>query len=274
MAEVDTSAANVANNALQALPFGQIIGGPLKACIDAQTEAALSTWNYINNVGIQKNEDDVPTAVYVKFCYRSNGRYCSLSIPLLTLVPIPYIAIKDIDIAFKANISAASSVAETKSESLSVGFGMKTKAGFHMGVASASMEMNVNVSSKKDSTATRDSKYSVEYTMDVAVKAGQEDMPAGMLKVLELLNNSIDTVDTNGELSISASSVSLVDGKASVFVIYKNPDGIYEPKKITAPSGATKEEKGNGAMLTFATAGSYEVTISGNKELKETIEGK
>lgn len=31
--------------------------------------------------------------------------------------------------------------------------------------------MNASYSSKKDSSATRDSKYSVEYTMDVAVHA-------------------------------------------------------------------------------------------------------
>ncbi len=42
--------------------------------------------------------------------------------------------------------------------------------------------MNASYSSKKDSSATRDSKYSVEYTMDVAVHAGQDSMPAGMAK--------------------------------------------------------------------------------------------
>lgn len=51
--------------------------------------------------------------------------------------------------------------------------------------------MNASYSSKKDSSATKDSKYSVEYTMDVAVHAGQDSMPAGMAKVLEMLNNSI-----------------------------------------------------------------------------------
>lgn len=47
--------------------------------------------------------------------------------------------------------------------------------------------MNASYSSKKDSKATSDSKYSVEYTMDVAVKAGQDSMPAGLSKILELL---------------------------------------------------------------------------------------
>ena len=46
--------------------------------------------------------------------------------------------------------------------------------------------------SQKDSKATEESKYSVEYTMDIAVKAGQDSMPAGLAKVLELLGNSLD----------------------------------------------------------------------------------
>ncbi|MCF0199670.1 MAG: DUF2589 domain-containing protein, partial [Bacteroidaceae bacterium] len=100
MATIDPSASAVATSALQSLPFGQIIGGPLKACIDAQTEAALSTWNYINSVGITTDENGEAKAVYVNFSYRSNGHKCELSVPLLTLVPIPYLAIKDISYSY------------------------------------------------------------------------------------------------------------------------------------------------------------------------------
>ena len=62
--------------------------------------------------------------------------------------------------------------------------------------------MNASYSSKKDSSATKDSKYSVEYTMDVAVHAGQDSMPAGMAKVLEMLNNSISVVSPTGSLEV------------------------------------------------------------------------
>lgn len=265
---IDTSASAVATNALRALPFGQIIGAPLKACIDAQTEAALSTWNYINSVGITKDENTGESkAVYVKFSYRSNGRYCSLSVPLLTLVPIPYLAIKNINIAFKADIAASSSTAETNSSSLEVEAGMKAKAGFNIGLASASVEMSAKVSSKKDSTSTRDSKYSVEYTMDVAVTAGQDDMPAGMSKVLELLNNSIETIENDGELMVNATEVTLADGKATIFVTYKDQEGIFSPKKISVNKGATIEIRGTGALISFSNAGEYEISISDNTKI-------
>ena len=269
---IDASAAGIAMNSLQAIPFGQVIGGPLKACIDAQSEAALSTFNFINNVGIERDENgNNAKAIYVNFTYQSNGVRKILTVPILTLVPIPYIAIKSINIAFKANISASSSVSTTTSESLSTEFGMKSKAKFGFGIASASVEMNASISSKKDSTATRDSKYSVEYTMDVGVTAGQEDMPAGMLKVLEILNNSLEVVNEKGELFVSANEIKTGD---NVYVSYKGADGLYntEKGKITiSPAVNAKNiiQQGNGWVYTFEKEGVY--TLRVGDDLVETI---
>ena len=62
---IDTTPSSVATNALQAIPFGQIIGGPLSACVDAQREAALTTVNFINEIGLT-DKDGNKEAVYVK----------------------------------------------------------------------------------------------------------------------------------------------------------------------------------------------------------------
>lgn len=282
MASIDTTASTVATNALQSIPFGSIIGGPLSACIEAQTNAAKTTLDYIKEVGMTSDEDGNSRAVYVSFEYRKNGHKTVLSIPLLTIVPIPYFAIRDIDIAFKASISASSSLSTTKSNSLEVSAGMKAKAGFNVGIAKGSMEMSASVSSKKDSTATRDSKYSVEYTMDVAVKAGQDDMPAGMSKVLEMLNESIDSIVATGELSVSSQKISLADG--GVYITYKNVDGYYDPSKITVewipePKKEGEEESENnvdpfklvldktGAACLIRAAGKYEIKAEENSTL-------
>ena len=243
MASIDTTPSLVATNALQSIPFGSIIGAPLSACIEAQANAAKTSWEFIRDVGLMDTEDGKgKQAIYVNFEFRKNGRSTTLSVPLLTIVPIPYLAIKDIDISFKASISASSSASTTVKKSLEVGASMKASASTNLGLFKGSMEMSASVSSKKDSTSTRDSKYSVEYTMDVSVKAGQDDMPAGMAKVLEILNQSIDTIDTKGEISISEQNVQLLDVKAegaaaatkegSTYVTYRNPDGYYSPDKI------------------------------------------
>lgn len=279
MASIDTTPSMVATNALQAIPFGSIIGAPLSACIEAQAKAAKTSWEFIKEVGLNETEDGGKQAIYVNFEFRRNGRSTTLSVPLLTIVPIPYLAIKDIDISFKANISASASSSKTTSSSFAVNASMKAQAKANFGIASASMEMSASVSSKKDSTATRDSKYSVEYTMDVNVKAGQDDMPAGMAKVLEILNQSIDTIDSKGEMNVSETIVRLVDGEGTTYATYKNPDGYYDSSIIKVYN--LKDGKANGeatdtctvapdevgALCTFKKAGNYIIMADQTKSV-------
>ena len=189
---VDKTPSQVATSALQAIPFGSIIGGPLKACVEAQALAAKTTWEFIQNVGINVNPE---TGENVSFSFIQGGRLVQLNIPLLTIVPIPYIAIREVDINFKANISASSSTTAETNESVSKDAALKASASMRFGCFKMNADMNASYSSKKDSKATSDSKYSVEYTMDVAVKAGQDSMPAGLSKILELLGNSLDVSD-------------------------------------------------------------------------------
>lgn len=272
---IDTSASTVATNALQAIPFGSVIGAPLNACIEAQKQAALSSCEFIKEVGLTTDKDGKSKAVYVNFEYRQNGRLVTLTIPLLTIVPIPYLTIRDIDIAFKANISAASSMQTTTRKSTEINTETKISGGFNIGIASAKASFSVGVSSKKDSASTRDSKYSVEYTMDIHVKAGQDDMPAGIAKVLEMLNESIDAVDSNGELHVTENQVVLEDGNPNgIFVTYKNNEGFYAPENISVVDeddkvvGTTKCKltvDEIGVLCMFYQAGSYLVKAGAKK---------
>ena len=278
---IDTTPSVVATNALQALPFGTIIGGPLSACIDAQAKAAKSSWEFIKDVGLKETADGKVSAVYVNFEYRKNGRLVTMSIPLLSIVPIPFMAIKDIEINFKANISAASSVQKMDHNSTKKELGATVKAGFNLGIVSASTEIRGNISSKKDSTATRDSKYSVEYTMDINVRAGQDDMPAGMAKVLEMLNESIDSIDKGGELQLSEQELRMEPGKVcGIYATYKNEEGLFEPTQITIKSldtGSTSNKckitvDDPGAICLFTEPGTYLVK-AGNKVKQVVISG-
>ncbi len=49
--------ANVATSAMQAIPFSSMIGGPLKACIEAQAMAAKTSWEFIKEVGLNTDEN-------------------------------------------------------------------------------------------------------------------------------------------------------------------------------------------------------------------------
>ncbi len=308
----------LATSALRAIPFENIIGGPLQACVKAQRLAAQTTVDFIREVGLE----DVPVrdadgkvlmaprldrygneikdekgnaimfpvfekkAVYVCFQFIQGGKLVRLNVPMLSIVPIPYIAINTIDISFKANIKAQASTSEEvntsdTSDSTSKGyessynsaysrnknesrnfFGTKRNKSESSSYSSdySRNSMEASISSKRDSVGTRDSKYSVEYTMDVAVHASQDSMPAGMAKVLELIGNAMDVCDPDGEFLINA-GVLVIEGEqktASFEVAYKTPEGL-----ITTDAKAFRLFKSNDSNKTNLLDGE---TVSRNKE--------
>ena len=180
-------------NDLSSMPFDRMIGGPLSACIDAQEQAAVSSVNFIDRVGFDpQNPGHV---INVDFKYRRDGEDVVLSVPLLTIVPIPFISIDTVNISFKAalksissedavDVDRQSSYDSTNSRYLGVGSYLRT----------AEVQRTVmrgSVSTKKDSVATQNSVYSIEANVDINVIARQESMPGGLAKVLEMLNQAI-----------------------------------------------------------------------------------
>lgn len=276
---IDTTPSQVATSALTSLPFGNIIGGPLKACIEAQAMAAKTSWNFIQEVGLNTDpETGEKKAVNVSFQFIKDGRVAQLNVPLLTIVPIPYIAIQTIDISFKANINASSSSSSVVNESVSKEGGAAGSASLNLGLFKVNTDFHASYSSKKDSTATQDSKYSVEYTMDVAVKAGQDSMPAGLAKVLELLGNSLDVCDPAGTLDVNALEFKGSPGETFMLVAsYKNRDGLFEPNKIQIP-GQTGTVEGDNAIFNLPVVEgkttSYIVGVSGTdkKVIVKTVD--
>ena len=289
---IDTTPSQVATSALQAIPFGSMIGGPLKACIEAQAMAAQTSWQFIQEVGLNTDPNTgKKEAVNVSFEFLQNGRMVQLNVPLLTIVPIPYIAIHDIDINFKANLSASSSSVSEQSSSSALDAGAEVTAGLKVGPFHMDAKMNANYSSKKDSKATQESKYSVEYTMDVAVKAGQDSMPAGLAKVLELLGSALDVSDPEGTLEVSARKLVLSKDKegnaipVSLIATYKNGKGIFESEAIglftksndklepvdIKTANIEKNPQDDSVVYVFPEANNY-IVKAGNKTIEIKIE--
>lgn len=115
---IDTTPSTVATNALQAIPFSSLIGGPLDACVQAQAQAARTSYEFINQVGLTVDPiTGEKKAINVTFQYNNQGQLATLVVPLIAIVPIPYLGINTVEIDFLANISASSSnVSETSSD--------------------------------------------------------------------------------------------------------------------------------------------------------------
>ena len=235
--------ANKSIGTLQGIPFKNLIGGPLSACIQAQNDAAMTSINFINNVCLNEDkETGEKSAVYVSFSFIQNGRKVVINVPMIAIVPIPYIAINSIDISFKATVNGVESESSsTETEYESKGNKKSTrKSGLFRRKTTT---INSTFSTKRDSKSTQDSKFSVEATIDVAVHAGQESMPAGMAKILEMLGAAMDLCSPDGELSVNDTTFYAEKDPNSgqnatkylpvkVIAQYKTPNGLYDPTNI------------------------------------------
>ncbi|MBX3120189.1 MAG: DUF2589 domain-containing protein [Fimbriimonadaceae bacterium] len=261
---IDTTPSQVATQSLSAIPFSSLIGGPLDAAIEAQGKSALNTINFIQQVGLQTDANGNKTAVTVSFSYTDgSGNNRVLIVPIITIVPIPYIAVNLITIDFKANINASSSSSQEDTSSQTVG-ASATVGGSFWGVK---FDMSASYSSKKDSKATQDSKYSVEYTMDVHVEAGQTDMPAGLAKVLQILQDGItmQVTPSSGRMNFDQTSYA-PSGTAHSFdvtiTVIDSNSKVVPGATVTLPTaaGGVAFTAATGAGTTTSAQGSYTFT--------------
>lgn len=125
--------------------------------------------------------------------------------------------------------------------------------------------MSVGYSSKKDSGATRDSRYSVETTMDISITASEGEMPRGIDRLLGVLDDSTEVIDPKGTLQVSADRISLVNNYGVISVSYRNGKGAYAPTEVTCDQieGEAKPdmlESGDEMLLIFKAKGVYMVS--------------
>lgn len=125
--------------------------------------------------------------------------------------------------------------------------------------------MSVGYSSKKDSGATRDSRYSVETTMDISITASEGEMPRGIDRLLGVLDDSTEVIDPKGTLQVSADRISLVNNYGAISVSYRNGKGAYAPADVTCEpiEGEAKPdmlESGDEMLLIFKAKGVYMVS--------------
>ena len=128
---------------LSGLDFDNIIGGPLTAVIEAQAQAAETSIGFINDIGLQYDEGELKP-VMATFSYfkdsqdvegNINRRKHRLQVPVLAIVPIPFMTFDDVWLNFKVNLNSIES--RSKDRNLNVkasgrfGFGpVKIKAAY------------------------------------------------------------------------------------------------------------------------------------------------
>jgi hypothetical protein len=248
-------ATNYAVETVSSLPFGMLIGAPLMAGIEAQTQAAKATVDFILQVGFLPpsavnaagalvadpdpvdvtQPDAVPAATdnpstnagqtrMVTFTYTTTNedpavvaaaanaaaaapnatpatiaaavaatnQTATITVPILSVVPIPFFSIDEMTIDFVAKITEAIT-ASSRATSQTV---KSASAQGRGGWGPVSGSFKAGMSSTNTSTSQRSSKYQTELTMTIHVRASSESMPKGMAKVLDMLAGLIKSERT------------------------------------------------------------------------------
>lgn len=166
----NTNSGSKVASALNSIPFGNIIGGPLAACVRAQAEAAQTTIDFIRSFTMTNSELDPEGVepITVTFTFIMNGEKTRMTVPLMTIVPIPYMHIDYIDLNFTADITACDD-GKIEAKYATEGY-----------------------------TRTEDDEQSVsvESKMGINVRASTSSMPSGMAKMLEFFTNNLIVHDT------------------------------------------------------------------------------
>jgi hypothetical protein len=186
---------------LASLDFENLIGGPLIAVVHAQAQAAMATVNFIKQVGFKPPSGGTQTTTeqttgepatisfsYKKMVPKADGsgeeeKSANLTVPFLSMLPIPYLRIEETEIDFLAKINSVQF--RQVDTNLAVTGELEAKAGWLWGSARLKVTTTYQRQTKEGQTVTRD------YSMNVKVKAVQEEMPGGLDRLISLLESLI-----------------------------------------------------------------------------------
>jgi hypothetical protein len=188
-----------------------MLGGPLIAVVHAQAQSATATVNFIKEVGFKKlaGEQDPEAAeteepIYVKFKYpKEISPYDPgdpnasppippspavfetqiLEVPILTMLPIPYLRMEETTVEFNAKIT--STTYRKTDTSFKIDAALEAKAGWLWGSAKLKVSTAYQRNTQQGATVNR------TYSMRVFIKAVQDEMPAGMERILGILEDAI-----------------------------------------------------------------------------------
>lgn len=130
------------------------------------TEAAILT------LTVKENTVQIPATV----------QKMNLEVPILTMMPIPFIKIEHADIDFNVKIN---SVTNTNSSSTS---NTKTDLSVQSSFL-AKTSLSASFSNQKSTNSSEEVKK--DYSLNISIHAVQDDMPAGVSRILDILEESV-----------------------------------------------------------------------------------
>jgi len=181
---------------LGSIDFENLIGGPMNAAVTAQSNASISTINFIKEVGFDREGDEVTGLKMVDFSFEKQvddpsfepdpdapdapvpqkTELVTIKVPFISIVSVPSLRIETLDIDF--NVKLNSTYKRKDSSSFKIGGDITAGWG----------PVKMKVSSSYRRTSSTGVEVKKEYSMGVKVRATNDELPAGLEKVLGLMN--------------------------------------------------------------------------------------
>ena len=179
----------------QIMELKDLISGPLVATIDADTISTRRYLSYLYELAFESYDPitgKVGKLRALEFNYRTSDSFGvhnhKVSIPLLTLVPLPLLQVKEADFDFDIQIIDAVSADKNatfslKSPEIASATQDDASEGLRLRVSMAASNIEAGEEVKR--------RQGLSANMKVKVKMRQADMPGGLSNLLSLTTNSL-----------------------------------------------------------------------------------
>ncbi len=195
------------------MPFGTLIGKILSACVDAQENASNAAWDYVQQV--------LSREAPMVFTFQDATGLRRLEVPLVTIVPLPYIKLQDIKLDFDANVRVEN---EASSQ-------------FTVQVNNTSTEGSLQQSAKSNAN------------MHIDIDAGTVDMPAGLAALLDYMNDGFIVEDIPAPVPEPDPAPTSSGGPSLEEVIHQIGNNVPRPKPHYPSSFSSGSGSGKGPTV-------------------------
>jgi hypothetical protein len=167
--------------------ISELLGAPMAAIVQAEGIAARATADFIKEVGFTGVSDNIDgdygTIRNVTFSYErikadGNTEIAKLSVPLLTIIPIPSIQVAEAEIEFD--------LAMTQPESSPA-----PKEGSKLGNLSSYRGVQLKaIFAKKANPSSNSPAIAATSNMNVKIRLAQSELAVGMVQLLNILDSA------------------------------------------------------------------------------------
>ncbi len=164
---------------LTTIPSGSFIKDGVSVTAVQEQEDGTTNTSAKLELSVVETETAIP-ALYQKM---------QIEVPILTMMPIPFIKIDNTDIEFNVKINSVSNSKSGNTTNSNVN--SESKFGYKGWGFSASTNLKTSISNQKTNSSGEEVKK--DYSLNIKVHAVQDDMPTGMSRILDILEDSITT---------------------------------------------------------------------------------